>query len=554
MNYRKYLALPSVALFSALAACGGGTPSTDGVSHAGAAIQAPKGGAAGIAWFQGSLDTAFSKGRSESKPVLAVWSAAWCPYCEALKKTVFTRADVQEQFRHFVPIYLDGDLPEAHRLGQKFKVPGYPTVIIFRPDGIEIARVSGGMDLNQYAIVLSQVLEDERPIAEVLAAVIGTDTPDQQATKDGRNATQSSSPEPAARSIHAQDCRRLAYHGWDLVDESHGTSATRAADLTAAAERCKIADPIASTRLSLHALSAALSTASDELNDGQANPAKARTELALSSGNALRVRMPTLVERVRALSPILQDSTEVRAVSDILVGFNSVLYKVVENQGEPFARGFRREWTAAMVDVAHDTNYGESERLLAITTAIEAEETLSADHKASSRLIEDARKQVRSALKSQRPDGERADIVNASRIFYRTIGDDQALYDMLLSEIPKSKTPYYYMPTLASIEEKRGHSEQAIAWPKKGFAATQTPGAQAKWGSSYLNGLIRMTPDDMAPIQLVATQVADALNERDAQGDKAAESGKRLINTLAKWATTPARKEVVSTIEKCFAT
>ena len=48
-----------------------------------------------------------------------------------------------------------------------------------------------------------------------------------------------------------------------------------------------------------------------------------------------------------------------------------------------------------------------------------------------------------------------------------------------------------------------------------------------------------MTPNNMVTIQFVASQVADALNEPDAQADKAAESGKHLIDTLAKWATTP---------------
>jgi protein disulfide-isomerase len=53
---------------------------------------------------------------------------------------------------------MDGDLPGAQVWGDTFKVSGYPTVLILKPDRTELARMSGGMDLSQYGSLLDNAL------------------------------------------------------------------------------------------------------------------------------------------------------------------------------------------------------------------------------------------------------------------------------------------------------------------------------------------------------------------------------------------------------------
>lgn len=62
------------------------------------------------------------------------WGAVWCPPCNQVKSTIFNRPDFIAATRQFVPVYLDGDSENAQQLGEKFKVRGYPTMILFRPD------------------------------------------------------------------------------------------------------------------------------------------------------------------------------------------------------------------------------------------------------------------------------------------------------------------------------------------------------------------------------------------------------------------------------------
>ncbi len=150
----------------------------------------------GIAWYSGSVEAAFAAAKSQNKPVFLYWGAAWCPPCHELKATVFSRPDFIEKLKLFVPVFLDGDNPGAQKWGDRFGVSGYPTVLVLRADQSELARISGGMDLSQYAQLLDTVLGDVRPVNTILAAL-----------KSG-----------GARPMSQDDCHRLAYYGWDLTD------------------------------------------------------------------------------------------------------------------------------------------------------------------------------------------------------------------------------------------------------------------------------------------------------------------------------------------------
>ena len=55
---------------------------------------------------------------------------------------------------------------------EKFSVVGYPTMVVFSPDGSEITRIPGGIDIQAYAGVLDLTLGDVQPVSAVLARVL----------------------------------------------------------------------------------------------------------------------------------------------------------------------------------------------------------------------------------------------------------------------------------------------------------------------------------------------------------------------------------------------
>ncbi|MBV8660104.1 MAG: thioredoxin family protein, partial [Burkholderiales bacterium] len=129
----------------------------------------------GISWVQGDVDAAFAAAKAANKPVFLYWGAGWCPPCNQVKATIFNQQGFIERSKFFVPVYLDGDSPSAQKWGEKFKVVGYPTMILFRPDGTEVMRLPGEAEADRYMRALSLGMNAIHPIAQTLATALKGD-------------------------------------------------------------------------------------------------------------------------------------------------------------------------------------------------------------------------------------------------------------------------------------------------------------------------------------------------------------------------------------------
>ena len=94
------------------------------------------------------LEKAFAQAKKEKKPVLVEFTGSdWCPPCIAMRKNVFTKKEfVDKASKNFVLVELDfpnGD-EEVKKKNQpyaeKYKIEGFPTVILFSPEGKEFTR------------------------------------------------------------------------------------------------------------------------------------------------------------------------------------------------------------------------------------------------------------------------------------------------------------------------------------------------------------------------------------------------------------------------------
>ena len=102
--------------------------------------------------------------RADSKPVFVYWGAKWCPPCNQVQATLFNRQDFIERSRAFVPVYVDGDSPGAQKIGARFRVSGYPTMVLFNVQGKEVTRLPGEVDPVRYTEVLTLGMNAARPV------------------------------------------------------------------------------------------------------------------------------------------------------------------------------------------------------------------------------------------------------------------------------------------------------------------------------------------------------------------------------------------------------
>ena len=69
---------------------------------------------------------------------------------------------------------------------------------------------------------------------------------------------------------------------------------------------------------------------------------------------------------------------------------------------------------------------------------------------------------------------------------------------LLTAEIEKSRTPYYFMGSLASLEEREGNDAVALEWRRKAYEAAEGPATRIRWWASYIEALTRLAPGDVA--------------------------------------------------------
>jgi thiol:disulfide interchange protein len=94
------------------------------------------------------LEKAFEKAKAEKKSVLVEFTGSdWCPPCMAMRKNVFSKKEfVEGASKKYILVELDfpkGDkaVEEKNRpYSEKYKIEGFPTVILFTAKGKEFTR------------------------------------------------------------------------------------------------------------------------------------------------------------------------------------------------------------------------------------------------------------------------------------------------------------------------------------------------------------------------------------------------------------------------------
>ncbi|MBI3558299.1 MAG: thioredoxin family protein [Deltaproteobacteria bacterium] len=98
---------------------------------------------------------ALAQAAANNQPLLIDFFGIWCPPCNMLDEEVFSKPAFKKAAANFVKLKLDADAPVSWELKAKYRVSGYPTVILATSDGEEISRVVGYRPLPEFLASVS---------------------------------------------------------------------------------------------------------------------------------------------------------------------------------------------------------------------------------------------------------------------------------------------------------------------------------------------------------------------------------------------------------------
>jgi thiol-disulfide isomerase/thioredoxin len=476
-----------------------------------AALQAIPGIAAapatssGIAWqpaaSDAEVDKAFALGRQLGKPVFLYWGAVWCPPCNQVKATLFSRADFVERSRAFVPVYVDGDKPGAQKVASRFKVQGYPTMILFKPDGTEITRLPGEVDPQRYLLTLTAGLDAQVPVKDLVQKAL------------------------AKQSLTPEQWRLLAFYSWDTDEQQVLPAKELPQKLLQLSAAAPAELPHVRDRLALKALAA-----------GAGEKASADTA-ALDSNR-------------RLLERVLADTSLVREFSDILVGYADKILRHVAPAREE-RRTLAGKWEAALAKLSQDASLSKADRVDALDSRVSMWKVIDDAEALSPQRRTQVLQEVARLVAATTDKYERQAVVPGAAHVLTNSGLLAESDELLKMELPRAVAPYYHMLGLAGNAKKRNDARDALHWYEQAWRKSEGPATRIQWGTGFVNQILELAPNDVARVESAAAAVIGQLEPKgETFYERNQRSLKRMANRLAKWqGTDPARTRTVEKVK-----
>ncbi len=471
-----------------LAACSSGEPPGEGSATVADTDAVDE--TSSIDWFDGGVDAAFAAAEREDKPLFLYWGAEWCPYCKQVKATIFTRRDVIRRTRQFVAVELDGDDPAAQQVGEGFGVAGYPTMIVFTPDGEELTRIPNGLNLEAYADIFDLALNAIRPVADLVRAAL------------------------AGESLEDREWQQLSVYSWGQDNQRALGDLDPHSAFDALAKACPASAGTACSRLAMNHIEAAIDAAEDTPLDPAVRDAA--------------------VDRLMAM---LTDERLIAANLDAVLHAGTDFTGALTEPGSETRAELAARWQAAMEALADDPRLSTVEQFYAAYGPVGFLRLDNSEATIPEATQDAVRNRVAQAMTRTTDPIERHAVTTTAASLLRSVDLPDAASTLLEGELKQSKQPYYLMSVLASTAEANGDNASALSWRKRAYETATGESTRFRWGYGYVVGLIRLAPESTAEIEAVTAQMFAELDDpASAFYSGTGMRAERLSNALLEWA------------------
>lgn len=436
-------------------------------------------------WFKGSIKEAFQESRKQNKPSLVYWGAVWCPPCNEMKDQVFSKAKFAKIMEQYIPIYLDGDTEEAQIWADKLQAYGYPTILIFSPEGKELLRISSGVNLEEFELALSGVRN--RSLEELLVAA-------------------------KAEALDENSWKRLAYTSWSqLPKDKYPPEKTWKIqkDLIHKVPKALVAEASALASAFLIS-SAALTETSHKKFVDQAK------------GEALEV-----------LSLVFKNSESIRASRGFITSEAVTTLKWLVSHDPKLYDLWKQRWLDAAATIRKSDYASVDTRLWASYPQLDLfrweHPKKDPPPQLKNTIITAALEADQQALSKY----ERQSVISGAAYLLQLVKAYNDAERMLKKEITKSDSPWYYQSSLARMYANQDKNQEALFWSGEARRSAKGRATKLQWITSDLVMTAKVRSDDQELRLLglaeeyygLATQLKDGFSGRNFfRGQRVAEA------------------------------
>ncbi len=419
---------------------------------------------AGIHWHKGNVDDAFAQAKQDNKPLFFYWGAEWCPPCQEIKNTVFKHPKFISLSQLFIPVYLDGDTEQAQLVGEQFSVRGYPTMIVFNSAGEEIIRIPGGIDTRRYLDVLALSLNNAKQMDELIG----------QASQD-------------PNSLTSDELTQLAFYSWGQDNLNIDVDKTLSL-LKSLAFLQRPVDQLAISRLMLTYLATQVDLKQNTIKESDKPFILAQLQDSLNNAD-------TVLANIDYLSFYAGDIV-------------ALLNLAPEQQQE-----LSHQWNTSVQRQRDNPLLSKAERLGTWMAPIKIYWLQNPETKTIPVEIASGITDMIAEFDDDTVGDERQSVINRSGNILRAANMYDEARELITKELTISKSPYYFMSSMAEIAEETGDDASAVDWRRKAYESAVGKATRFQWGVEYVSALIDYDPQAANLIASTANALFDNLDQ-----------------------------------------
>jgi len=110
-----------------------------------------------IKWYEYNQKT-FDVAKTEDKPIFMLVTAVWCYWCHVYRDETLHQPEIVDYInKNFIPVFVDAD--KRQDLTRQYLAGGWPSTVIFSPDGREVSRINGHIKKQEVKIIRKDLMK-----------------------------------------------------------------------------------------------------------------------------------------------------------------------------------------------------------------------------------------------------------------------------------------------------------------------------------------------------------------------------------------------------------